>query len=101
MEGPIAGFDWDDGNSAKCRRHGVSADEIEDLFERPVMILPDESHSIAENRLRAVGKTKLGRHVFLVFTIRIKHGQRFIRPISARYMHKKEVEHYEAQNPEL
>lgn len=34
MEGPIAGFDWDRGNRAKCRKHGVSAEEIEALFLR-------------------------------------------------------------------
>jgi hypothetical protein len=26
------GFDWDDGNLEKCSKHGVSLDEIEDLF---------------------------------------------------------------------
>jgi len=65
------------------------------------MILPDQAHSLTESRLKAVGKTEAGRHVFLVFTIRERQGKRYIRPISARYMHKKEVEHYEEENPEL
>jgi hypothetical protein len=40
-----------------------------------------------------------GRPLFVVFTIRVRGRQRFIRPISARYMHAKEIESYEAQNP--
>jgi uncharacterized DUF497 family protein len=101
MEGAITGFDWDRGNRAKCRKHGVSVEEIESLFLRPLMILPDEAHSITESRMKAIGKTRAGRYVFLVFTIREKQGKRYIRPISARYMHRKEIEHYEKENPNL
>ena len=41
-----------------------------------------------------------------MFTLRRKgdtHGgdQQLIRPISARYMHKKEIEAYEKENPDL
>jgi uncharacterized protein len=28
----VAGFKWDAGNRAKCQKHGVSLEEIEDLF---------------------------------------------------------------------
>ena len=101
MEEAVAGFDWDDGNRSKCRKHGVSAKEVESLFLGPIIILPDEGHSGAETRFKAVGETPAGRHVFLVFTIRDKRGKRYIRPISARYMHRKEVEHYEKENPNL
>jgi uncharacterized protein len=96
-----AGFEWDKGNRKKCQEHGVSIAEIEDLFTRPVMILPDPAHSQRETRLKAVGKTEEGRSVFLVFTIRRKGGKRFIRPISARYMHAKEIKSYEEENPGL
>jgi hypothetical protein len=50
---------------------------------------------------KAIGETAAGRRVFLVFTLRDKDGKRLIRPISARYMHGKEVEHYEKENPDL
>jgi hypothetical protein len=59
------------------------------------------SPSLAEERLRAVGKTSQDRYVFLVFTIREREGERLIRPISARYMHGKEVAHYEKEDPDL
>ena len=79
----VSGFDWDTGNRAKCRKHGVSIDQIEGLFARPVMILPDPGHSSDEQRLRARG------------------GEKFIRPISARYMHQSEIDSYEEDNPDL
>lgn len=31
-------------------------------------------------------------------SLRTKHGRRLIRPISARYMHKKKVFHYESSS---
>lgn len=96
-----AGFEWDRGNRKKCQEHGVSVAEIEDLFTRPVMVLPDLAHSRTETRLRAIGKTTTGRSVFLIFTIRKKGRKRLIRPISARYMHAKEIRHYEEENPDL
>jgi hypothetical protein len=99
--GKVAGFDWDKGNREKCQEHGVSIAEIEDLFTRPVMILPDPAHSRTEERMRVIGKTAKGRSVFLVFTIRKKSRKRLIRPISARYMHAKEIRHYEEENPDL
>jgi len=96
-----AGFEWDRGNRKKCQEHGVSIAEIEDLFTRSVMVLPDPAHSHSETRMRAIGKTIEGRSVFLVFTVRKKGRKRLIRPISARYMHAKEIRHYEEENPDL
>jgi len=101
MEEAIAGFEWDQGNRSKCLKHGVSANEIESLFLQPVMILPGREHSSTETRFKAIGESGAGRHIFLVFTIREKKGQRYIRPISASYMHSKEVQHYEKENPNL
>lgn len=100
METSIAGFDWDEGNREKCEKHGVLRADIESLFEREVKILPDSEHSSPqEQRYRAIGTTSANRYVFVVFTIRQKSGKNFIRPISARYMHEKEIKHYEKENP--
>jgi uncharacterized protein len=93
------GFDWDSGNRGKCQKHGLSAADIEDLFARPIAILPDTMHSRGEKRFRAIGRSEGGRGVFLVFTLRHKQGKVLIRPISARYMHKREVAAYEKENP--
>jgi uncharacterized DUF497 family protein len=97
----ISGFQWDKGNRAKCQKHGVSIEEIEGLFLNPLAILPDEVHSENEQRFRAIGKTEDGRAVFIVFTLRECEEDTLIRPISARYMHQKEVNDYEEANPDI
>lgn len=93
----IHGFAWDDGNLEKCQKHGVSVAEIEALFRRPVAMLPDPAHSGSETRFKAIGRNDRGRSIFLVFTLRRRGRDTLIRPISARYMHRKEVEHYEKE----
>ena len=95
----VNGFDWDKGNRAKCEKHGLSTSVIESLFTRPLAILADAAHSQRERRSRAIGRTDKGRGVFIVFTLRRKGDELLIRPISARYMHKKEIESYEKENP--
>ena len=96
----VSGIQWDEGNKEKCRKHGVSLDVIEDIFTRPVMTFPDD-HSDAETRFKAIGKAKDNRHVFVVFTLRKDHDALLIRPISARYMHHKEITAYEKENPDI
>jgi len=95
------GFEWDRGNRAKCEKHGLSSSIIEDLFTRPLAILPDAAHSEREKRFLAIGRTERGRGVFIVFTLRQRAGELLIRPISGRYMHKREIDAFEKENPEL
>lgn len=89
----ISGFDWDEGNWPKCNKHGVTKEEIEEIFSFPLKEADDPCTT--EIRKRAIGIASTGRHIFLVFTYRIKNGKTFIRPISARYMHQKEIAAYE------
>jgi uncharacterized DUF497 family protein len=93
------GFDWDRGNRAKCQKHGLSTALIESLFARPLAIIPSAADSQEERRFCAVGQTGNSRRVFLVFTLRRRGDKQLIRPISARYMHNKEIESYEKENP--
>jgi uncharacterized DUF497 family protein len=93
----VQGFDRDDGNRAKCQKHGVSIAEIEALFMNAPRIAPDPKHSDDEDRMIAVGRTSAGRPVFVAFTIRTKN-RRLIRPVTARYMHAKEVAAYEKES---
>ena len=93
----VAGFEWDEGNRRKCRKHGVSQEEIEAMFHQPLSVFPDPAHSPHEERFKAIGKSHEGRNILIVFTIRQRQESRLIRPISARYMHRKEVEHYEKE----
>ena len=92
----ITAFDWDDGNWPKCGKHGVSREEIEQALLGYPAVMPDPHPE--EPRMRAIGKTAAGRHVFLVFMVRHgPDGLARLRPISARYMHQKEIDHYERQ----
>ena len=94
-----AGFDWDDGNWPKCGKHGVTKGESEAFFLFAPSVMPDPHPD--EPRLRAIGKSKNGRYLFLVFRLCPVEGQILIRPISARYMHQKEIEHYEKTRAQI
>ena len=90
----ITGFDWDRGNALKNDKHGVTMLEAEQIFFFvPLMVTPDERHSRAEPRFRALGQTLLGRRLAVIFTLR--DGGTLIRVISARDMHRKERIIYE------
>ena len=92
----IAGFDWDKGNWPKCGKHGVSRTEIEEVFTGTPAVETDPFPE--EVRMRAIGKSAAGRYVFVVFMLREIDGQMKLRPISARYMHEKEIAHYEGKS---
>ncbi len=96
------GFEWGKGNRKKCQKHGVSISEIESFFTDGEFILyGDEKHSDEEERFIAVGQSRDKRNILIVFTIREKNKEHFIRPISARYMHKKEVKYYEEETAKI
>jgi uncharacterized DUF497 family protein len=96
----VSGFDWDEGNRRKCQQHGLSILEIEALFANGPRVAPDPKHSAAEDRLIAVGRGKTGRPIFVAFTLRAKGKVCLIRPVTARYMHSKEIEAYEKESSE-
>ena len=94
MADSVGGFDWDAGNRDKCRKHGVALADIEELFYAPLAIHPART-SAKEDRFIAIGTTRERRSILVVFTLRKRNGKTLIRPISARYMHRREVSHYE------
>jgi uncharacterized protein len=75
----------------------LSARDIESIFQGPVSVFPDPEHSGEEERFIGIGKTDKHRSVFVVFTLRRKDDVVLIRPISARFMHKKEIDYYEKE----
>ena len=97
MDFGVAGFEWDRGNRDKCRKHGVPIVLIESMFYEPIAIFPDPAHSRIEERFKAIGWTNDGQVILVVFTLRKRGKDTPIRPISARYMHRKEVAHYEKE----
>ena len=91
------GFDWDDGNAAKCEKHGVTLDEIEELLSGPFGLHPDMAHSTNETRYRAIGSIESGRWIFCVMTFRQTGSWTLLWPISARFMHAREIAYYEKE----
>jgi uncharacterized DUF497 family protein len=80
-------FDWYDGNAAKCLRHGLTLADIEHALSHEARFAADPAHSLTEQRFIAISRPAAGRAVFIAFCWR--DGR--IRPISARYMHRKEA----------
>jgi uncharacterized DUF497 family protein len=90
----ITGFDWDEGNTRKNEKHGVTMAEAEQtFFNAPLLVLEDSKHSNQETRFHALGKTDDKRLLHITFTVR--HNRENIRVISARDMHRKERVIYE------
>ena len=96
----VNGFDWDDGNWPKCGKHGLSKEAIERALSGEFIVFDDPHDPDVEMRYRAICPEPDGRMLFAVFCLREKQGQTLIRPISARYMHQDEIEHYERQSEE-
>lgn len=90
--GPIK-FIWDKGNVDKnWGKHKVTNKESEEVFfDNNKKIAQDIFHSKKEARYILLGKTKKGRLLYTVFTIRNKK----IRVISSRDINRKEGELYE------
>ncbi|MGZ8369058.1 MAG: hypothetical protein ACXWVK_10235 [Rhodoplanes sp.] len=49
MDLGVAGFDWDEGNRDKCRKHGVALADIEAAFGQPMAVFPDPAHRRPRN----------------------------------------------------
>ncbi len=94
----VDGFDWNEGNLSKNKNaRGIESEAIESVFRNSPWVAPDIKHSSKEDRFLAIGRNSEGRFMIVVFTFRRKGDLQLIRPISARYMHKKEIEKYEKE----
>lgn len=87
-------FEWDKWNQNKSfKKHKVTNREAEEAFQdKKGVIFEDIKHSKSESRFILIGKTKKGRLLFTIFTIRRKDK---IRIISSRDTNRKEVPYYE------
>ncbi|TSC84196.1 MAG: hypothetical protein G01um101416_1112 [Microgenomates group bacterium Gr01-1014_16] len=86
-------FEWDSGNGGKnLKKHRVSDQEAEEVFSDPTKVQrPDPFHSGREERFILIGKTRSGRLLFTVYTVR----RQKIRIISSRNINQKERGLYE------
>lgn len=81
-------FIWDKRNIDKSWiKHKVTNQECEEaFFDKNKKIYKDKLHSLKEDRFILLGKTKKGRLLYIVFTVRRKR----VRIISARGINRKE-----------
>lgn len=88
-------FDWNKGNRDKnLKKHGVTDIECEEIFfDENKIQLNDVLHSNREERFILLGKTKMSRLLFVVYTLRNSN----IRVVSARDVNKKEKKLYEEE----
>lgn len=86
----IGAFIWDDFNSEKCQKHGLTLSQIEDFLLSEPSLLEDENHSEAEQRYIAFGYFE-DRFLFVIFTLRIMDKELKFRVVSARYAREKEI----------
>lgn len=90
--GAAGQFDWDGGNRAKNRKHGVEPSEVESLFHHTVFLsgrIVEPTHD--EPRWLLLGETDAGRRLALIFT---RRGNQ-LRPISCRPMRRNERKLYD------
>jgi uncharacterized DUF497 family protein len=85
----VQGFDWDNGNTQKAVKHGLSIEQIEQFFQSNPYVYSDQKNSKKESRFLAFDKVGV-KILFVAFTLRAIDGVLKIRVISARYAHKKE-----------
>lgn len=86
-------FQWDEGNLNKnWTKHCVTNKECEEaFFDEKKKVARDPLHSKEEDRYVLLGKTKKGRLLYTVFSVRNNK----VRVISSRDINKKERKLYE------
>lgn len=85
----LDGFDWDAANVGHILRHAVTPFEVEEAIGRKSVIIPARTVG-REKRWKLFGKTGLGRHLVVVFTIRRK----LFRTVTAYEMNDAERNEY-------
>jgi uncharacterized protein len=63
--------------------------EIEALIDDTRTLIAGDPYE-GEIRFRAIGRNSEGRPLFVVFTMREKNGELYVRAIRARYTHRSE-----------
>jgi len=89
-------FEWDEAKAKEnFRKHKVSFDEAETVFDDPLSItIPDPQHSKAERRFIDLGQSETGRIIVVSYTQRA----RATRIIGARRATRSERRRYEEES---
>jgi uncharacterized DUF497 family protein len=89
-------FEWDETKASEnLRKHKISFDEAETVFDDPLAItIPDPEHSKSERRFIDLGQSETGRIIVVSYTQRA----RAIRIIGARRATRTERLKYEEES---
>lgn len=88
-------FEWDDHNTNHLARHGVSREEFEDAFARPMV---EQINRVKdEYRVAAYAMTSAGRYLFVAYTMRNNN----VRPVTAYTLPRKLRRIYNAAKESL
>lgn len=88
----VVDFEWDDHNVEHLAQHQITPEEVEDLFEGP--ILRQCGGTDAPDRFRVLGRIAAGRHLAIIVQDR---GAAVVRPFTGWDMRRHERELYERQ----
>lgn len=85
-------FEWDRENIEHLARHGIAADEVEELLERPTV--RRRGGTDARDRFRVLGRAAAGRYLAIVYQ---EKAQGLMRVITAWEMRPHERDLYDQQ----
>jgi uncharacterized DUF497 family protein len=85
-------IEWDDDNVEHLARHGITADEVEELFDAPVV--RRRGGTDAPDRFRVLGRTASGRYLGIIYQQRARG---VIRPFTGWDMRPHERDLYDRQ----
>ena len=85
-------IEWDDDNVEHLARHGITADEVEELFDAPVV--RRRGGTDAPDRFRVFGRTASGRYLGIIYQLRARG---VIRPFTGWDMRPHERDLYDRQ----
>ncbi|MGI8554000.1 MAG: BrnT family toxin [Dehalococcoidia bacterium] len=85
-------FEWDDDHIEHLVHHGITPDEVEELFDRRVVRRRGDTD--APNCFRVLGRTTVGRYLTIVYEQR---APRLLRPFTGWDMGLREREIYDRQ----
>ncbi|SEA04411.1 BrnT family toxin [Alkalimonas amylolytica] len=85
-------FEWDDAkNLVNIRKHGIDFADVTDIFNHPMLAMPDKREEYGEERWIAIGWI----HALIGVVVYTERQGDVIRIISARKATKYEVRRYE------
>lgn len=84
-------YEWDEAKSqTNIRKHGVSFEEAQTVFEDPQLLIHEDIASVGEQRFVAIGVSQHNRQLFVVFCERGRQSEEVTRIISARKLTPRE-----------